>query len=139
MSYSSGSLFFTGIVAILIIFQVTTTINFYISNTRTTEIIENQKIIIDHLEEKEEPLDRYGNPVSEERNYSNCLKFDDYPDCPQELLDLKEKSEIKFKINYFDSYHSIITVCNSLGDCDNYCGEGKFFNNNTHTCDWDLK
>ncbi len=49
MRMSSGGLFFTGIVAILIIFQITTTINFYIVNSQASEIIVNQQKIIDLL------------------------------------------------------------------------------------------
>ena len=49
MRMSSESLFFTGIVAILIIFQVTTTINFYLVNSQTGEIIKNQREIIELL------------------------------------------------------------------------------------------
>lgn len=49
MSQSSGSLFFMGIVIILIIFQVTTTINFWISHSKLDEIIEKQQMLIDNL------------------------------------------------------------------------------------------
>jgi hypothetical protein len=46
MSSSSGSLFFTGLVVILIVFQVAVTINFYLLQERMTDIIENQEWII---------------------------------------------------------------------------------------------
>jgi len=45
MNYSSGSLFFTGIVVILIIFQIVVLINFQISFAKLDAIIENQEVI----------------------------------------------------------------------------------------------
>lgn len=51
MSYSSGSLFFTGIVVILIIFQIVVLINFQIGFAKLDAIIENQEVIIELLED----------------------------------------------------------------------------------------
>lgn len=48
-------------------------------------------------------LDRYGNPMSEDRNYGNCFKYDDYPNCPQQLLDenkINKMTEICLEANY---------------------------------------
>lgn len=42
---SSGSLFFTGIVIILILFQVVMIVQFFVVNTKLDTIIENQESI----------------------------------------------------------------------------------------------
>jgi len=45
MNYSSGSLFFTGIVIILIIFQIVMIVQFLVVNAKLDAIIENQELI----------------------------------------------------------------------------------------------
>ncbi len=77
MRMSSGGLFFTGIVAILIVFQATTTFNFYLINIQASEIIVNQQKIIDLLIAEElSPADR---KLMEE------LTIDDYKMCVEAL------------------------------------------------------
>jgi len=42
---SSGSLFFTGIVIILIVFQIAMIVQFFVVNAKLDAIIENQELI----------------------------------------------------------------------------------------------
>jgi len=52
----------------------------------------NKTWVLDHCE-----LDRYGYPAEWERNYDNCLKFDDYPDCPEELIEQRLQIKVTNK------------------------------------------
>lgn len=74
MSSSSGSLFFTGLVAILIVFQITVLINFYISNTKSDLIIEKQNEII-------EKLTLRANLSDADKQYMEKLGLKDYEEC----------------------------------------------------------
>lgn len=71
---SSGSLFFTGIVAILIIFQSVVLFNFWITHNNQNEIIENQKEIIEKLTLK-------ANLDDNDRRYMEKLGLKDYEEC----------------------------------------------------------
>lgn len=71
------------VIGFFIILNITVRLPYIISVFDDTEITEIE------INNEGEGLDRYGNPVSEERNYNNCLEFDDYPGCPEELIQIK--------------------------------------------------
>jgi hypothetical protein len=87
-----SNLHFTGIVAILIIFQITATVNFWIGHNKSDIIIENQQELIKLLTVKElSASDKRILEVITIEDYKMCIDKSVIADCEryERLLEIK--------------------------------------------------